>query len=198
MRLSSAFFGCWSGSMGGNMRTCRPSFSLIAAFCALLATVGLPGLHLAKEKIQAVSPDDLTLRLFQLLDNSYAGKLSEFYITGDIYKDPKNPDHELQHIFKAEYNKDSIFGKFRFYVRSVDKLSPTQLKDYTPKEIYEFGELDVEKFTKTDPGPFGKTGDLYFQASENGPLATAPITDGARKEYETYVAQWLLPALEKK
>jgi hypothetical protein len=56
----------------------------------------------------------------------------------------------------------------------------------------------LEKFTKTDPGPFGKTGDLYLQATENGPLATAPITDEVRKEYETYVAQWLLPALEKK
>ena len=106
------------------MRTCRPSFSLIAAFCTLLATVGLPGLHLAKEKTQAVSPDDLTLRLFQLLDNSYGGKLSEFYVIGDIYKDPKNPDHELQHIFKAEYNKDSAFGRFRLYVRSLDKLTP--------------------------------------------------------------------------
>ena len=180
------------------MRTCRPSFSLIAAFCALLATVGLPGLHLAKEKIQAVSPDDLTLRLFQFLDSSYAGKLSEFYVIGDIYKDPKNPDHELQHIFKAEYNKDNAFGKLRLYVRSVDKLTPAQLNDYAPKEIYEFGDSDVEKFTKTDLGPFGKTEDLYFQATADGPLATAPITDKARKEYESYVAQWLLPALEKK
>jgi hypothetical protein len=140
----------------------------------------------------------LTLRLFQLLDSSYGGKLSEFYLVGDVYKDPKNPDHELQHIFKAEYSKDSIFGKFRLYVRSVDKLTPGQLTDYTAKQLYEFGEEDLEKFTKTDPGPFGKTGDLYFQALENGPLATVPITDEARKEYETYVAQWLLPALEKK
>ena len=180
------------------MRTGRPSFSLIAAFCALLSTGGLPGLHFAKEKIPTVSPDDLTLRLFQLLDNSYGGKLSEFYLVGDVYKDPKNADHELQHIFKAEYSKDSIFGKFRLYVRSVDKLTPGQLTDYTAKQIYEFGDEDVEKFSKTDPGPFGKTGDLYFQASENGPLATVPITDEVRKEYETYITQWLLPALEKK
>jgi hypothetical protein len=160
--------------------------------------VGLPGLHFAKEKIPTISPDDLTLRLFQLLDGSYGGKLSEFYFVGDIYKDPKIPDKELQHVFKAEYDKDRAFGRFRLYVRSVDKLTAGQLKEYTPKQIYEFGEVDVEKFTKTDPGPFGKTGDLYFQAVADGPLATAPITDEVRKEYETCVAQWLLPALEKK
>ena len=80
----------------------------------------------------------------------------------------------------------------------MDKLTPGQLRDYTPKQVYDFAEEDTEKFTKTDPGPFGKTGDLYFQATENGPLATAPITDDARKEYETFVSQWLMPALEKK
>jgi len=181
------------------VRTCRPSFSLIAAFCTLLATVGLPALHLAKEKkTQAVSPDDLTLRLFQLLDNSYGGKLSEFYVVADIFKDPKNPDRELQQILKAEYDKGSAFMKFKLYVRSVDKLTPAQLKDYTPKQVYEFGDSDVEKFTKNDPGPFGRSGDLYFQASGDRPLATVPVTDEARKEYETYVGQWLLPALEKK
>ena len=180
------------------MRTGRPSFSLIAAFCTILLTGGFSGLHFAKEKIPTISPDDLTLRLFQLLDSSYGGKLSEFYLVGDVYKDPKNPDHELQHIFKAEYEKARAFGRFGLYVRSVDKLTPGQLTDYTAKQIYEFGDEDAEKFSKTDPGPFGKTGDLYFQATENGPLATAPITDDVRKEYETYVAQWLLPALERK
>lgn len=179
------------------MRTRRPSFSLIA-FCALLSTVGLPVLHLAKEKTPVISPDDLTLRLFQLLDTSYGGKLSELYLIGDIYTDPKTPDKELQHIFKAEYEKDRAFGKFRLYVRSVDKLTPGQLKDYTPKQIYEFGELDVEKFTKTDPGPFGRPGDVYLRAKPDGPLASAPITDEVRKEYEAYIKQWLFPALEKK
>jgi hypothetical protein len=160
--------------------------------------VGLPGQYIAKEKTPAVSPNDLTLRLFQLLDTSYSGKLPEFYLVGDIYKDPKDPHKELQHVFKAEYDEQNAFGKFKLSVRSVDKLTPGQLKDYTPKEIYEFAEVDVEKFIKTNPGPFGRTGDLYFQASENGPLATVPITDQAQKEYETYVGQWILPALEKK
>ncbi len=179
------------------MPTRRSSFWLIA-LCALLSTVGFPVLQLAKEKTPAVSPNDLTLRLYQLLDGSYGGKLSDFYVLGDVYKDPKTPDKELQHIFKAEYDKARGFGKFGLYVRSVDKLTPGQLKDYTLQKIYEFGNEDVEKFSKTDPGPFGKTGDLYLQATPDGPLATAPITDEVRKEYEAYITQWLLPALEKK
>jgi hypothetical protein len=180
------------------MRTFRPSFSLLAVLGALLTTVGLPVVHFAKEKAPAISPDDLTLRLYQLLDTSYAGKLSDFYVIGDVYKDPKTPDKEVQHIFKAEYEKVRTFGKFRLYVRTVDKLTPGQLRDYTPQQIYEFGNEDVEKFTKTDPGPFGKTGDLYLQPTPEGPLATAPITDEVRKKYEAYITQWLLPALEKK
>ena len=92
------------------MRTGRPSFSLSAAFCALLLTGALPGLHFAKEKTPTVSPDDLTLRLFQLLDSSYGGKLSEFYVVGDVYKDPKNADHELQHIFKLNIVKTASLG----------------------------------------------------------------------------------------
>jgi len=179
------------------MRIRRPSFWLIA-LCALLSTVGFPVLQLAKEKTPSVSPNDLTLRLYQLLDTSYGGKLSDFYVLGDVYKDPKTPDKELQHIFKAEYDKARGFGKFGLYVRSVDKLTPGQLKDYTLQKIYEFGNEDVEKFSKTDPGPFGKTGDLYLRATPDGPLATAPITDEVRKEYEAYITQWLLPALEKK
>jgi hypothetical protein len=180
------------------MRTCRPKFLLAAVSCALLMTAGLPNFCGAKDKSVPVSPDDATLRLYHLLDSSYGGKLAEFYIVGDVYKDPKNADKELQRVFKAEYDKDRAFGRLRIYVRIVDKLSPGQLKDYTPKQIYEFADADMEKFTKTDPGPLGRAGDLYFQATENSPLATAPISDEARKEYEACVSQWLMPALEKK
>ena len=171
---------------------------MTTAFCALLFTTCLSSLALSKEKTPVVGPDDLTFRLYQLLDKSYGGKLAEFYVLGDIYKNPKAADQELQHVFRAEYDKDRAFGRFRLYVRSVDKLTEEQLKNYTAKEVYEFGEMDAEKFTKTDPGSLGRVGDLYFRASENGPLATVPITEDARKEYETYVGQWLLPALEKK
>jgi len=170
----------------------------LAALCALLVTGALPSVYLAKEKPPVVSPDDVTLRLYQLLDTSYGGKLADFYVIGGVYKDPKVPDKELQHVFKVEYEKDKAFGKLRIYVRSVDKLTPGQLKDYTPPQVYDFAEMDVEKFTKTDPGPFGRTGDLHFQASENGPLATVPITDETRRDYEAAVAEWILPALQKK
>jgi len=180
------------------MRTCRPTFLVHAVFCTLAMTAALPTFCAAKEKPATVSSDDVTLRLFQLLDSSYGGKLSDFYFVGDVYKDPKNPDKELQHVFKAEYDKARAFGRLRLYVRGVDKLTPGQLKDYTPQQIYDFADADVEKFTKTDPGPLGRTGDLYFLATENGPLATTPITDEARKEYEVCVSQWLTPALEKK
>ena len=180
------------------MRICRPAVVLLAALCAFLMTAGLPSFCAAKEKPAAVSPDDVTLRLFQLLDSSYAGKLAEFYVVGDVYKDPKNADKELQHVFKMEYDKTRAFGRLRIYVRIVDKLSPGQLQGYTPKQVYEFADADMEKFTKTDPGPLGRPGDLYFQATENSPLATAPISEDARKEYEACVSQWLMPALEKK
>lgn len=179
------------------MRVRRPSLWLLA-ICALLVALGVPIHHVAKEKTPPVSPDDPTLKLYQLLDTSYGGKLADFIVIGDVFKDPKNPDKELQHIFKAEYDKTKGYGKFRLYVRSVDKLTPGQLKDYTPQQIYDFGNEDVEKFGKTDPGPFGRAGDLFFQATAEGTLATAPITDEVRKEYETYITQWLMPALEKK
>src|SRR3989442_12501742 len=46
---------------------------------------------------------DPTLRLFHLIDNSYGGKLAEFYILADIYKDQKNPNEELQRVLRVEY-----------------------------------------------------------------------------------------------
>ena len=180
------------------MRRCRFPLPLLATGSVLAAVVGFALLAPAKEKAPVVSPDDVTLRLFQVLDTAYAGTLTDFYVLGDVYKDPKAPDKELQHILKAEYDKSKGFGRFRLYVRNVDKLSPDQLKNYTPKQIYEFGNVDVEKFSTTDPGPFGKSNDLYLRATPAGTLARAPITDEVRKAYENYVSQWLLPALEKK
>lgn len=151
----------------------------------------------AKEKVPAVSPDDPTLRLYQVLDSTRGGKLADFYVLADVYKDPKT-DQEFQRVLRVEYNKDAAFGKLRVYVRNVAKLTPAQLKTYTAQQVYEFGETDSEKFTKTDAGPFGKTGDLYFRAGENMPLATMPITEEVKKTYEMLVTQFLLPALEKK
>lgn len=188
--------------MKRNFRAClRRRAGLIAGLA--LITLSLSGAWwggaAAKEKPPLVSPEDPTLRLYQLLDAQYGGKLDDFCIIGDVFNDPKKPDHPEQHILRVEYDKNRAFGKLRIYVRTVDKLTPDQLKTYTAKQIYDYAETDSEKFTKTDPGYFGKTGDIYFlPVSEGGPLATAPITDGARSAYERYVTDFILPALQKK
>jgi len=167
---------------------------------SILSLSGLwMGSTLAKEKVPPVSPDDPTLRLYQFLDSQYGGKLEDFCLTADVFKDPKNPDHEEQHILKVEYDKNRGFGKLRIYVRTVDKLTPEQLKTYTPKQMFDYAEVDSEKFTKTDPGSFGRTGDVYFRpVSEGGPLATAPVTDETRSAYERYLTSFITPALQKK
>jgi hypothetical protein len=166
---------------------------------ALLVLGGKPTNDvLAKQKAEAVDPNDPTLRLFQLLDNSYGGKLEDFYVLADIYSDPKKPGQELQRVLRIEYGKSHPFGKLKIYVRSVGKLAPDQLKTYTPKIVFDFGETDLEKFVKTEPGPLGKTGDLYLRSTEDRPLATSPVTDEARKAYEHLITDYLLPALQKK
>jgi hypothetical protein len=178
------------GKLGGSF--------LLVGWLTLLLVVSLPPGLAAKEKEVPVSPNDPTYRLYQLLDTSYGGKLDEFYVIADTFQDPKKPGQEDQHILKLEYDKAHAFGKLRIYVRTVAKLTPAQLKTYTPKQIFDFAEEDSQKFTKTDPGPLGKTGDLYFVAKGNRPLASVPITDQARKEYDDFVTQYLLPALAKK
>jgi len=152
----------------------------------------------AKEKAPVFDPNDPTYRLFQLLDTARGGKLGDFYLVADVYKDPANPSEELQHILRAEYDKNRGFGKLNLYVRSVGKIAPEQLKAYTAKDFYEFGLSDQEKFMKTEPGPFGKPSDVYLRAEGDHPLATAAVTDEVRKAYELFVTQHLLPALEKK
>jgi hypothetical protein len=153
----------------------------------------------AKEKIPAVSPDDPTLRLYNLLDSKFGGKLDTLYLLADTFTDPKNPQQVEQRVLRVEYNKNSAFGKFRIYVRTVDMPSPEQFKAYSPKEIYDFGETDSEKFTKTDPGSFGRPGDVYSQPTmPGGPLGTVPATEEVQARYDRYVTQYILPALEKK
>jgi hypothetical protein len=153
----------------------------------------------AKEKPPQLDANDPTLRLYNLLDSKYNGKLDDFCVLGDVFNDPKNPGQPQQHVFRIEYAKDRAFGKLRIYVRTIAQLSPEQLKTYTPKQVYEFAEADSAKFTKTDPGPFGKSGDVYFQpTSDGGPLGTAAVTPEIQAQYEHYVTQYILPALEKK
>jgi hypothetical protein len=153
----------------------------------------------AKEKGSQIDANDPTVRLYTLLDSKYNGKLEDFCVLADVANDPKNPGQAQQHVLRVEYDKDRAFGKLRIYVRTVAQLTPEQLKTYSPKQVYDFGEADSAKFTKTDPGPLGKPGDVYFEASpDGGPLATVSVTPQVQAQYERYVTQYLLPALEKK
>ncbi len=152
----------------------------------------------AREKNRSSDPNDPTIRLFELLDNSYEGKLPDFYLLGDTLKNASSPDEELQHVLRLQYDKNRTFGRMTLHVRTLKKMEPEQLKTYTAKQIYEFGEEDSEKFVKSDAGPLGKTGDMYLRANGDRPLASAPITDEARKTYEQLLTQYLIPALQKK
>jgi hypothetical protein len=152
----------------------------------------------AKEKSAPVDPNDPTLRLFQKADAIQGGKLTEFYIVGDVYRDPANPNEDSQRILRVEYDKSRMFGKLQIVVRSVGKIQPDQMKAYTAKDFYGFGLSDQAKFIKSDPGPFGKPGDMYLQSQPDRPLSSVPITDDVRRTYETLVTEHLLPALDKK
>jgi hypothetical protein len=163
----------------------------------MAAILWIPGGRLmAKEKNPPIPANDPTARLFSLLDNSYDGKLSGFYVFADVYKDPDRPDQEWQHILRAEYNKNLFFGKFKIYVCSISKPTEDQLKTYTIKQMYDFGSVSA-KFEKIAAGPLGQKGDLYLRAEGDNPLATVPITPEVQATYEKYVTQYLIPALEK-
>jgi len=182
------------------MRTPKHSimaFTLGTAMAGWLGAVATSG-ALGRENKPTGDTNDPTYRLFQLLDTTHGGKLKDFFVLGDVYPDPQNPAQELQHVFKIEYDKSRYFGRFRIYVRSVSKLSAQQLKTYTPEQVYDFGMNDQEKFEKIEMGPFGQPGDVYFQATGDRPLHTAPTTDAVRKAYESYLNQYVLPALQKK
>jgi hypothetical protein len=159
---------------------------------------GSPAQLGAKDKGSQVSSDDPTVRLYTLLDSKYNGKVDDFCVLADIFNDPKNPG-QMQHVLRVTYGKDKAFGKLQIDVRTVAQLTPEQQKTYNPKQIFDFGETDTAKFTKTDPGSFGKPGDVYLQPnSDGGPLATAQVTPEVQSTYERYVTQYLMPALDKK
>ncbi len=169
------------------------------AFLFTMTLMGFLGAGVwAREKNRSSDPNDPTARLFELLDNSYEGKLPDFYVLADTLKNANSPDEELQHVLRLQYDKNRAFGRLTLHVRTLKKMEPEQLKTYTAKQIYEFGEEDSEKFAKSDAGPLGKTGDMYLRANGDRPLARAPITDEARKTYEQFLTQYLIPALQKK
>jgi hypothetical protein len=183
------------------MRTKSRVLPIIAgSFLAVFVFTGGNAVRLgAKEKTPTVGPDDPTLRLYNILDSKFGGKLEGLCMLADTFTDAKNPQQVQQRVLRIEYNKANVFGRLRIYVRTVDMPSQEQLKAYSPKEIYEYAETDSEKFTKTDPGSFGKPGDVYSLPSmPGGPLGTVPITEEARARYERYITQYILPALEKR
>lgn len=182
------------------MRTGRTILVIIcSAVLTLLVLGGSVERMGAKEKTSPSNPNDPTYRLFSLLDSKYNGKLDDFCMLADLINDPKNPGQELQRVIRIEYNKDKVFGKLSLHLRTVAQLTPEQLKAYSAKQTYDFAETDTAKFTKSDAGSFGRTGDVYFEASsDGGPLAMATVTSEVQSQYELLVTQYLLPALEKK
>lgn len=172
--------------------------SLVFLAAIILLAVAAPSGWAKRKKKEAVSPNDPTYKLYQLLDNSFGGTLSNFYLLAGVYKDPQKPANQLQRVILVDYHKGSYFGRFRIYVRSVGKLTRAQLKTYNTKQIYQFAESDDAEFEKINPGPLGGTGDLYLKATSNGPLAPAPITDEVRQQYNTLITKYILPALKKK
>jgi hypothetical protein len=171
---------------------------MVAVLAAIsLLVIALPSAW-AKKKHDPVNPDDPTYKLYQLLNDTSGGKLTDYYLLANIYPDPQDPEDQLQRVIRVDYDKSLFFGRFRIYVRSVGKLTPAQMKSYDAKQIYDFGESDDTKYEKIDPGELGGTGDLYLKASANGPLVPAPITDQARQDYDMLITKYLLPALEKK
>jgi len=177
--------------------TRRASVLPLLAVTVFVAASAGAVLAYARGKEASVSSDDPTYRLFHLLDNSYGGKLANFCLVADTYADPSQTGVMLQHVLQVDYDKSLFFGRFRIYVRGVSQLTPAQLKEYTPEQPYGFGS-DLAKFEKIAPGPFGMPGDVYFRATADGPLAPAPITEEAKKEYEFFLTRYIQPALEKK
>lgn len=167
-----------------------------ARTAAILGVTILASTLYAKRK-PGSEVDAATSRLFQLFDSGYNGKLDDFYLLADLYTDPQSPGQQYRHVLRVNYDKDRVFGKLTLYVRSVGKLDPQQLQAYTVKQIYEFGETDAEKFIKTSDGDFGSPGDLYLKASDDGVLASAPINEDIRKEYDALISQYVMPAIEK-
>ena len=167
--------------------------SAIGLLAACSASVALA--H-AKQKENFAGSNDPTVRLFQVLDDSYGGKLTDFCVIADTYANPAQSGQALQHVLEVNYDKSRFYGRLTISVRGVSRLTPGQLREYTPEQIYGFGS-DVAQFEKIRSGPFGETGDLYFQPIAQGALTPAAVTGAARQQYDRFLAQYILPALEK-
>src|SRR4051812_23026779 len=59
-----------------------------------------------------------TARLFEYLDSEHGGKLDNFYLLADLFKDASKPEDQLRHVLRVDYDKNRGFGKLNIYVRS--------------------------------------------------------------------------------
>jgi hypothetical protein len=175
------------------MRIVRGRLDLRTAlvFAIVLASPAL----LSASSHNKADENDVTGKLFQLLDSQHSGKLDDIYVLADTYTDSSGDQY--RHVLRVDYDKSRSFGRLAIYLRSVGKMTPEQLAAYTPEQIYGFGEVDLAKFVKTEPGPFGEKGDLYLESSDDQPLHTTPVNAEAKKKYEDYVTQYVIPALQK-
>lgn len=172
----------------------KESIHLRAALLAVLG-VALVSPAALDGSSRKVDENDTTYKLFQLLDSQHSGKLDDIYVLADLYTDSSGEQN--RHVLRIDYDKNRPFGRLAIYLRSVGKMTAEQLAAYTPEQIYGFGETDLAKFVKTEPGPYGQKGDLYLESSDDQPLHTVAVTDAARKSYDTYVGQYVIPALQK-
>jgi hypothetical protein len=175
------------------MGTVRGSLYPSAALLLVALVVSTPVLSAGGRN--RADDNDVTGKLFQLLDSQHSGKLDDIYVLADSYTDATGDQY--RHVLRIDYDKNRSFGRLAIYLRSVGKMTAEQLSTYTPEQIYGFGEVDLAKFVKTDPGAFGQKGDLYLESSEDQPLHTTAVSGDARKNYETYVTDYVIPALQK-
>ncbi len=171
--------------------------NLVVVLAVAIATLlGLSSAFARRSKT-TVNPDDPTYQLYQLLNNSYGGKLKDFYLLANVHDNPQKPGSQLQRVLRVDYDETYFFGRLRIQVRNVDKLTPAQLKTYDAKQIYHFAGQDEEEFEKIDPGPLGQKGDLYLKATSAGPLAPSPLTAEVSSQYDSLITKYIIPALKK-
>ncbi|HLI30923.1 MAG TPA: hypothetical protein VKV79_07495 [Terriglobia bacterium] len=174
-----------------------PFFSLVICGAFAIALWGASAAQaMPLRKKRKISSNNPTTQLFNILNNSFGGKL-DLYLLAGVYSDPSQPTVQYQRVLHVTYDKSLYFGRFMIHVRSVGKLNSQQLIIYTPKQVFDFGNRDSEEFEKINPGRFGATGDLYLAASGDNPLAAVPVTEEVRQQYDSLLTKYVLPAVEK-
>ena len=142
------------------MRTSARTLVIIggAVLTLLVLGGGNAGRLGAKDKAPQVSPNDPTVRLYNLLDSKYNGKLDDFYVLADVFNDPKNPGQHNSTFSASITARTGHLGNFNIHVRTVAQLTPEQLKTYTPKQIFDFAETDSGEVHQDRSGPLWQAG----------------------------------------